>query len=73
MDQHQSLGKLLTNFQGHWSMQLFPENKAPRDWSLRISLKIEYHCKPPVRGVSHKFENFPKSRNNILLKDFSGS
>ena len=31
MDRYQSRGKLLTNFQGHWSIQISPENKAPRD------------------------------------------
>ena len=28
--------KLLTKFQCHWSMQAFHENKAPREWSIRI-------------------------------------
>ena len=26
------------NYFQHWSPQVFPENKAPRDWSIRISL-----------------------------------
>ena len=34
MDQCQSRGELLTNSQGHWSVQIFfPEAKASRDWS----------------------------------------
>ena len=40
MDPYQSQGKHLTNFQGHWSMQIFPESKAPRDWSMWISPEI---------------------------------
>ena len=40
MDQQQSRGKLLKNFQYHCSIQMFPENKAPKDWSIRISLEI---------------------------------
>ena len=36
MDQYQSRRKLLTNFQGHWSIQDFPENKVPSDWHIRI-------------------------------------
>ena len=34
MDQSQSQGKLF------WSIQILPENKAPIDWSIRISLEI---------------------------------
>ena len=40
MDQYQFRGKLLTNFQGHWSIQSSPENKEPRDWPIQISLEI---------------------------------
>ena len=40
MDQYQSWGKVLTNFQGHWSIQIFVEYKAPWDWSIRMSPHI---------------------------------
>ena len=40
IDQYQSREKLLMNFQGHWSIQIVPENKAPRDLSIWISLEI---------------------------------
>ena len=40
MDQCRSQGKLSTNFQGLWSIQIFPENNAPTDWSIRISPEI---------------------------------
>ena len=40
MDHYQSRGKLVTNFQGYWSIQLFPENMATRNWSIRIFSEI---------------------------------
>ena len=40
MDQYQSRGKPLTNFQRHWSIQILSESKAPRDWSTRVSPEI---------------------------------
>ena len=40
MDQYQSWGQLLANFQRHWSIQIFPENKPPGDWSIQISPEI---------------------------------
>ena len=46
-DQCQSRGRLLTNFQGHWSIRSFPENKAPTDWSIGISLEIHMDHWPP--------------------------
>ena len=36
----QSWDRRLTTLMGHWSIQLLPENKASRDWSMRISLEI---------------------------------
>ena len=36
----QSRGRLLTNFQGLWARLMSPQNKAPRDWSIRISSEI---------------------------------
>ena len=30
----------LTNFEGHWSLQIIIENKAPRHWSILISPEI---------------------------------
>ena len=50
VEQYQSRGELLTNFQGHWSIQIFPENKAPRDWSIRISPEI--HMDPWLQNLS---------------------
>ena len=47
MDQSQSRGKLLMNLQGHWSMQIFPENKTPRDESIWISLEFHVRQWPP--------------------------
>ena len=35
-----SLGESCDNFHGHWSIQISPENKAPRDWSTWISPEI---------------------------------
>ena len=40
MGQCQSRGKLLRNFQGHWSIQISLERKAPRDWSKQTRLKF---------------------------------
>ena len=42
MDQRQSLvsRKLSTNFQRHRPILILPENKAPRDWSIRMSPEI---------------------------------
>ena len=40
MDQCQSRGKLLTNFQHHWSMQTLPEDKGTEGLSIRISPEI---------------------------------
>ena len=37
MDQDQPRGKHLTNFQGHRSIQIFPESAAPRNWSIRTN------------------------------------
>ena len=28
------------SIQGHWSIQIFPENKEPRDWSVWIPLRF---------------------------------
>ena len=43
-------GETLTNFQGHWSIQSSPENKAPRDWSIRTSPEI--HMDPWLPNLS---------------------
>ena len=40
MDQGQSRGQLLGNFQRPLVHTDFPENKAPRDWSIQISSEI---------------------------------
>ena len=29
-------GETLDELSGHWSLQIFPEKKAPRDWSIRV-------------------------------------
>ena len=55
MHQYQCWGKLLMNFQGHWSIQIFLESKAPRDSCIRISPEI--HMDQCRESTNPRFRN----------------
>ena len=40
MDQYQSRGEVLTNFQGHWSIWIFLKTGQRGHWSIRLSIEI---------------------------------
>ena len=70
MDQCQPRGKLWTNFQGHWSRQIFPGSKAPRNWSIRISPEI--HIDQWLRNLSessglHRYRSMKCSSVELML------
>ena len=70
----QSEGKFLTNFQGHWSIQIFDENKALRGRSIHVSpeLQMDYwHQKLSESSGLHRYRSINYSslqEENVLCK-----
>ena len=60
-------GPMPTNFHGHWSMQIFPENKAARDWSIWILAEIrmdQWLLKSESSGL-HRHQTIGKGPKGI--------
>ena len=68
MDQYQSRGKHLTNFLGHWYMQIFPENEAQRDWSILDIHMDQWLPNLPESSGLHRYWSIECS--SLLIQNF---
>ena len=59
MDQYQSWGKLLTNFQHHWFIRISLKTRQKGHWSIRISPKIHMLSGPVLRDTARLSQRYP--------------
>ena len=69
MDQCQSRGKPLTNFQRHWSIRISLKTRQSGHWSIRISFRIFIFF---VRGGGRGSPRRQEGGDRFSLKIFGG-
>ena len=69
IDQCQSRGKLLTNFEGHWSIRISLKTRQKGHWSIRTSPEIHMSSKSVTVSESSGLHRYRSIKCSSLSKD----